>query len=52
MNVVFFGKAFNNIQDREISTHSIPTIIGLTVIISLNLAGGEILAKSISTFLI
>jgi len=32
-------------QDREISTHSIPTLVGVTVIIIYNLAGGEILAK-------
>lgn len=51
MNVIFFGEPFNNIQGREISTYSVPSLVGLTVIVIYNLAGGEILAKHTSTFL-
>lgn len=48
----FFQKMFNNIQDRKLSTHPVPTLVGLILTIICNLAGGEILVKYKSIFCI
>lgn len=49
----FFKKrTFNYIQDRKLSTHPVPTLVGFTPTIIYNLAGGEILVKHTPIFYI
>lgn len=48
----FFLLTFNNTQDRKLSTHPVPIIVGFTPTIIYNLAGGEVLVKHASIFYI